>query len=46
MPNCRPVKLDISPALDARTLQMQFNKEVAGLELDEVMRQAATRRHP
>lgn len=37
-----PVKLDISPALDAQTLSMQFNKEVIGVELDEVMRQAET----
>ena len=37
-----PVKLDLSPALDARQLQLQFNKEVAGIELDEVMRQAET----
>ena len=37
-----PVKLDLSPALDARTLQLQFNKEVTGTELDEVMRQAQT----
>ena len=35
-----PVKLDLSPALDAHTLRVQFNKEVAGTELDEVMRQA------
>ncbi|MGB3776180.1 MAG: ATP-binding domain-containing protein [Leeuwenhoekiella sp.] len=37
-----PVKLDLSPALDAKTLRLQFNKEVAGVELDEVMRQADT----
>ena len=35
-----PVKLDLSPALDARTLSMQFDKDVEGVELDEVMRQA------
>ncbi len=37
-----PVKLELSPALDAKTLRLQFNKEVAGVELDEVMRQAET----
>ncbi len=37
-----PVKLELSPALDAKSLSLQFNKEVAGIELDEVMRQAET----
>ncbi|MEH6407217.1 MAG: AAA family ATPase [Leeuwenhoekiella sp.] len=37
-----PVKMDLSPALDARLLSMQFNKEVQEIELDEVMRQAET----
>lgn len=35
-----PVKLDISPALDARTLENHYNKNVACVELDEVVRQA------
>ena len=34
-----PVKLDISPALDKRTLSNHYNKEVIELELDEVVRQ-------
>ncbi|MBT8393397.1 MAG: AAA family ATPase [Bacteroidia bacterium] len=34
-----PVKLDISPALDERTLSVNYNKEVVKLELDEVVRQ-------
>ena len=34
-----PVKLDISPALERRTLENQFNKIVIELELDEVVRQ-------
>jgi exodeoxyribonuclease-5 len=34
-----PVKLDISPALDENTLSLRYNKEVAKMELDEVMRQ-------
>jgi len=37
-----PVKMDLSPALDARNLQMQFDKTVKSIELDEVMRQAET----
>ena len=37
-----PVKMDISPALDERNLELQFNKNVKGIELDEVMRQAET----
>ncbi len=35
-----PVKLDISPALDARTLENHYNKNVSCVELDEVVRQA------
>jgi ATP-dependent exoDNAse (exonuclease V) alpha subunit len=34
-----PVKLTLSPALDARTLESHYNKEVIGVELDEVVRQ-------
>jgi exodeoxyribonuclease-5 len=34
-----PVKLDISPALEADTLQFDYFKNVAEIELDEVMRQ-------
>lgn len=34
-----PVKLSLSPALQAETLELQYNKEVIELELDEVVRQ-------
>ncbi len=34
-----PVKLEVSPALEADTLQYRFQKEVMEIELDEVMRQ-------
>jgi exodeoxyribonuclease-5 len=34
-----PVKLDISPALDAQKLALNYNKEVTEIELNEVMRQ-------
>ena len=34
-----PVKLDLSPALDERTLSLNYNKEVIKMELDEVVRQ-------
>ena len=34
-----PIKLDISPALDAQVLENQFNKQVTAIELDEVVRQ-------
>ncbi len=34
-----PVKLNVSPALEARTLELDFQKDVTELELDEVMRQ-------
>ena len=34
-----PVKLDMSPALERKTLVNYYNKEVIELELDEVMRQ-------
>ena len=37
-----PVKLDLSPALDEKRLQLNYNKEVVTVELDEVMRQAET----
>lgn len=35
-----PVHLDLSPALDANKLSLNYNKEVIKLELDEVVRQA------
>ena len=35
-----PVKLDLSPALDAEKLEMHYNKSVMQIELDEVMRQS------
>ena len=34
-----PVKLSLSPALDAKNLNFTYNKEVVELELNEVMRQ-------
>ncbi|AOW19562.1 ATP-dependent DNA helicase [Urechidicola croceus] len=34
-----PVKLDVSPALDADKLALNYNKDVTELELNEVMRQ-------
>ena len=34
-----PVKLDISPALDEQKIELNYNKEVTKLELDEVVRQ-------
>ena len=34
-----PVKLEISPALEADTLSYEYMKNVNGIELDEVMRQ-------
>jgi len=34
-----PVKLEISPALDANKLALNYNKDVTELELSEVMRQ-------
>ncbi|WP_299117146.1 AAA family ATPase [uncultured Winogradskyella sp.] len=34
-----PVKSDISPALDSSKLSLNYNKDVIGLELDEVVRQ-------
>jgi len=37
-----PVKLDQSPALDKNLISLHYNKEVATIELDEVMRQANT----
>ena len=35
-----PVKLDVSPALEEQKLQLNFNKEVAHIELDQVVRQS------
>ena len=34
-----PVKLDISPALEPKTLSLQYDKDVVTMELDEVVRQ-------
>lgn len=34
-----PVKSDLSPALDRHVLNLTYNKEVSGIELDEVVRQ-------
>ncbi len=34
-----PVKLNVSPALEARTLELDYHKDVTEIELDEVMRQ-------
>jgi exodeoxyribonuclease-5 len=34
-----PVKLELSPALDERSLALNYNKEVTKMELDEVVRQ-------
>ena len=34
-----PIKLDISPALDKRTLENNYDKEVVSIELNEVVRQ-------
>jgi exodeoxyribonuclease-5 len=36
-----PVKLDLSPALDERTLELNYDKNVTVIELDEVVRQDA-----
>ncbi len=35
-----PVKLELSPALDAQKLQLNYDKEVIEIELNEVMRQS------
>ncbi len=35
-----PVKLDVSPALDASLMELRFDKQVTDIELDEVKRQA------
>lgn len=35
-----PVKSEISPALDAEQLELQYNKKVLSIELDEVVRQS------
>ncbi len=37
-----PVKLDLSPALEAERLELNYNKSVINMELDEVMRQRET----
>ena len=34
-----PVKLDMSPALDADKLSLHYNKDISEIELDEVVRQ-------
>lgn len=34
-----PINMDVSPALNNESLSLHFNKEVYGIELDEVMRQ-------
>lgn len=34
-----PVKLDLSPALDEKLIELNYNKEVTKMELDEVVRQ-------
>jgi len=34
-----PVKLDLSPALNERLLELNYNKDVSKMELDEVVRQ-------
>lgn len=34
-----PVKLNVSPALEVRTLELDYHKDVTEIELDEVMRQ-------
>jgi len=34
-----PVKSDLSPALDATKLNLDYNKEITSMELDEVVRQ-------
>lgn len=34
-----PVKSDLSPALDSNKLSLNYNKDVSGVELDEVVRQ-------
>ncbi|MFY7672316.1 ATP-dependent DNA helicase [Tenacibaculum sp. MEBiC06402] len=34
-----PVKLDVSPALDADKLSLHYNKDISEIELDEVVRQ-------
>lgn len=36
-----PVKLDLSPALDGNKLELNFNKNVSRIELDEVTRQTS-----
>jgi len=37
-----PVKLDLSPALEVDRMELNYNKSVVNVELDEVMRQSET----
>jgi exodeoxyribonuclease-5 len=37
-----PVKLDMSPALEVGRIELNYNKSVVNIELDEVMRQSET----
>ncbi|MEM8928949.1 MAG: ATP-binding domain-containing protein [Bacteroidota bacterium] len=37
-----PVKLDLSPALEVGRMELNYNKSVISMELDEVMRQSET----
>jgi len=37
-----PVKLDLSPALEVDCMELNYNKSVVNVELDEVMRQSET----
>ncbi|MEO0571369.1 MAG: ATP-binding domain-containing protein [Bacteroidota bacterium] len=37
-----PVKLDLSPALEEGRIELNYNKSVINMELDEVMRQSET----
>ena len=37
-----PVKLDLSPALEVERMELNYNKTVVHIELDEVMRQSET----
>ena len=37
-----PVKLDLSPALEVERIELNYNKSVVNVELDEVMRQSET----
>ncbi|MGD1945237.1 MAG: ATP-dependent RecD-like DNA helicase [Croceivirga sp.] len=35
-----PIKIDVSPALEAERIELNYNKNVTSVELDEVMRQS------